>query len=246
MLPSNSNQEIATTILEEVNMNENQGLSNEKTINNLNERNLKEGSFLYLFFKRIFDILLALVGIIILSPLFLAVAILIKKEDKDGPILFKQERIGKNGEIFYMYKFRSMVSNAESLLEDLLHLNEVEGAMFKIKSDPRITKIGKFIRSTSIDELPQLWNVLKGEMSLVGPRPPLSREVEMYTDYEKQRLIVVPGCTGLWQATERNNVGFKEMVELDLKYIDQKNFYFDIKIIILTIYSLVIKRKSAS
>lgn len=246
MLPSNSNQEIATTILEKVNMNENQGLSTEKTIDNLNERNLNEGSFLYLLFKRIFDILLALVGIIILSPLFLAVAILIKKEDKDGPIFFKQERIGKNGKVFYMYKFRSMVSNAESLLEDLLHLNEVEGAMFKIKSDPRITKTGKFIRSTSIDELPQLWNVLKGEMSLVGPRPPLSREVEMYTDYEKQRLIVVPGCTGLWQATERNNVGFKEMVELDLNYIDRKNFYFDIKIIMLTIYSLVIKRKSAS
>lgn len=245
MLPSNSNQEIATTILEKVNMNENQGLSTEKTIDNLNERNLNEGSFLYLLFKRIFDILLALVGIIILSPLFLAVAILIKKEDKDGPIFFKQERIGKNGKVFYMYKFRSMVSNAESLLEDLLHLNEVEGAMFKIKSDPRITKTGKFIRSTSIDELPQLWNVLKGEMSLVGPRPPLSREVEMYTDYEKQRLIVVPGCTGLWQATERNNVGFKEMVELDLNYIDRKNFYFDIKIIMLTIYSLVIKRKSA-
>lgn len=245
MLPTNSNQEIATTILENVNISENKERTEVMTSNELSDSNLEEGSFLYLSTKRVFDILLSLIGMIILLPLFLIVAILIKKEDRHGPIFFKQERIGKNGKIFYMYKFRSMVSNAESLLETLLHLNEVEGAMFKIKSDPRITNIGKLIRATSIDELPQLWNVLKGEMSLVGPRPPLAREVEMYTDYEKQRLIVVPGCTGLWQATERNNVGFKEMVELDLKYIKEKSLYFDIKIIIMTVFSLVIKRKSA-
>jgi len=245
MLPTNSNQEIATTILENVNISENKEHNEVMTSNKLSDSNLEEGSFLYLSTKRVFDILLSLIGMIILLPLFLIVAILIKKEDRHGPIFFKQERIGKNGKIFYMYKFRSMVSNAESLLETILHLNEVEGAMFKIKSDPRITNIGKLIRATSIDELPQLWNVLKGEMSLVGPRPPLAREVEMYTDYEKQRLIVLPGCTGLWQATERNNVGFKEMVELDLKYIREKSLYFDIKIIIMTVFSLVIKRKSA-
>lgn len=245
MLPTNSNQEIATTILENVNISENKEHIELMKSNELIDSNLEEGSFLYLSTKRVFDILLSLIGMIILLPLFLIVAILIKKEDRHGPIFFKQERIGKNGKKFYMYKFRSMVSNAESLLETLLHLNEVEGAMFKIKSDPRITNIGKIIRATSIDELPQLWNVLKGEMSLVGPRPPLAREVEMYTDYEKQRLVVVPGCTGLWQATERNNVGFKEMVELDLKYIKEKSLYFDIKIIIMTVFSLVIKRKSA-
>jgi len=180
---------------------------------------LNEGTLGYRILKRGVDIILSLSALILLSPFLLILIILIKIEDKKASAIFKQKRVGKNGNIFYMYKFRSMVSNAESLLDDLLHLNEVDGAMFKIKDDPRITKIGKFIRSTSIDELPQLWNVLKGEMSLVGPRPPLVREVDLYTPYEKQRLIVTPGCTGLWQATERNNVGFKEMVELYRKKI---------------------------
>ena len=189
--------------------------------------------------KRLIDILGSLLGIIILSPVFFIAAILIKIEDLKGPVFFKQIRIGKDETTFYMYKFRSMVSDAEDRLKDLLELNEVSGAMFKIKDDPRLTKIGKYIRKTSIDELPQLWNVLKGELSLVGPRPPLLRELEEYTSYDKQRLLVKPGCTGLWQVSGRNELGFKEMVELDLKYINERTLVYDIKIIFKTIKIIV-------
>ncbi|PGS45135.1 multidrug MFS transporter [Bacillus cereus] len=194
---------------------------------------------LYLFMKRLMDILGALCGIILLSPVFVIVTILIKLEDPKGPVFFKQIRVGKDGKEFGMYKFRSMVMDAEEQLKDLLQHNEVSGAMFKMKEDPRVTKIGKFIRKTSIDELPQLLNVLRGEMSLVGPRPPLPREVKEYTAYDKQRLFVTPGCTGLWQVTERNSVGFAEMVELDLEYIRNRNVFYDMKIIFKTIKVLL-------
>lgn len=193
----------------------------------------------YIFVKRLIDILGSLTGIILLSWLFIIISIAIKVEDPKGPIFFKQKRIGKNGSEFHMYKFRSMVSNAEEMLESLLDHNEVSGAMFKMKNDPRITRIGRFIRKTSIDELPQLWNVLRGNMSLVGPRPPLPREVQEYTFHHKQRLLVTPGCTGLWQVSGRNNVGFEEMVELDLKYIEKRTIWFDIKIIFKTIKCMV-------
>ena len=192
----------------------------------------------YLAMKRSIDITGALLGLIFLSWLFIIIAILIKIEDPKGPILFKQKRVGKDGKEFNMYKFRSMVSNAEELLKDLLKYNEVSGAMFKMKDDPRITKVGKFIRKTSIDELPQLLNVLKGEMSLVGPRPALPREVKLYTSHDKQRLKVIPGCTGLWQVSGRSNLGFKEMVELDLRYIKDSSILFDIKIIYKTVIVL--------
>ncbi|MDA2029060.1 sugar transferase [Bacillus albus] len=199
----------------------------------------------YLVAKRCIDFVGALCGIILLSPVFLIVAALIKYEDPKGPVLFKQIRIGKDGKEFYMYKFRSMVIDAEVKLKDLLKHNEVSGAMFKMKEDPRVTKIGKLIRKTSIDELPQLLNVLKGEMSLVGPRPPLPREVKEYTAYDKQRLLVTPGCAGLWQVTERNSVGFKEMVELDLEYINKRSVFYDLKIIFKTI-QIMIKSNGAS
>ncbi|WP_438448580.1 sugar transferase [Gorillibacterium sp. sgz5001074] len=192
--------------------------------------------------KRIFDFSAAFFGLLFLAPLFCLIAILIKLEDPKGPVFFSQIRIGKNEKAFRIYKFRSMVSNAEELLEKLLHQNEVSGAMFKMKEDPRITKIGKFIRKTSIDELPQLFNVLKGNMSLVGPRPPLPREVNEYTDYDKQRLAVTPGCTGLWQVSARNEVGFHEMVELDLEYIANRGFFYDMKIIIRTVIVMVTSR----
>ncbi|MDQ8737002.1 sugar transferase [Paenibacillus sp. LHD-38] len=185
-------------------------------------------------FKRTIDVTGSLFGLILLSPLFVIIAILIKFEDPKGSVLFYQTRIGKNEKPFRMYKFRSMVSNAEEKLKYLLAQNEIEGAMFKMKNDPRITKIGKFIRKTSIDELPQLINVLRGEMSLVGPRPPLVREVAEYTDYDKLRLTVKPGCTGLWQVSGRNELSFKEMVELDLKYIQNRSVGFDLKIIFKT------------
>ncbi|MCH4569094.1 sugar transferase [Bacillus sp. ES1-5] len=199
----------------------------------------------YLLAKRCIDFIGALCGLILLSPVFLIVSVLIKYEDSKGPIFFKQIRIGKNEKEFHMYKFRSMVIDAEEKLEGLLKHNEVSGAMFKMKEDPRVTKIGKFIRKTSIDELPQLLNVLKGEMSLVGPRPPLPREVKKYTAYDKQRLLVTPGCTGLWQVTERNSVGFKEMVELDLEYINKRSVFYDLKIIFKTI-QIMIKSNGAS
>lgn len=188
----------------------------------------------YHFIKRSFDIILSIIGLVVLSPLMVVIAYKIKKED-GGPVIYKQTRIGKNGRQFKMYKFRSMVPNADQLLENLRDKNEVTGAMFKMKHDPRITKFGRFIRKHSLDELPQLVNVLKGDMSLVGPRPALPSEVRQYTDYDKQRLMVVPGCTGLWQATKRNDVGFNEMVRLDLKYISNASFKYDLEIIFRTI-----------
>jgi lipopolysaccharide/colanic/teichoic acid biosynthesis glycosyltransferase len=193
----------------------------------------------YILTKRLIDIVGASFGIILLSWLFLIVAILIKIEDPKGPVFFKQIRVGKDEKEFNMFKFRSMVTDAEEKLKEVLQFNEVSGAMFKMKDDPRITRIGKFIRKTSIDELPQLWNVLKGEMSLVGPRPPLTREVVEYTNHDKQRLLVTPGCTGLWQVSGRNDLGFEEMVELDLKYIRSRSISYDVKIILKTIKIMI-------
>ncbi|WP_081417345.1 sugar transferase [Paenibacillus sp. Soil522] len=205
----------------------------DEVILNDNSTDYYENS-LHSVIKRTLDITGSLVGLILLSPLFVIIAILIKLEDPKGSVLFYQTRIGKNEKPFRMYKFRSMVSNAEEKLKDLLAKNEIEGAMFKMKNDPRITKIGKFIRKTSIDELPQLINVLRGDMSLVGPRPPLTREVAEYTAYDKLRLTVKPGCTGLWQVSGRNELSFKEMVELDLKYIQNRSIGADLKIIFKT------------
>jgi lipopolysaccharide/colanic/teichoic acid biosynthesis glycosyltransferase len=198
-------------------------------------KNLRNQSPRNLRLKRIIDILGASIGIIILLGLFIIVSLAIKIEDPKGKILFSQKRVGKNGKEFNMYKFRSMVTDAEAKLEKLLKHNEIEGAMFKMKDDPRITAVGKFIRKTSIDELPQLVNVLKGDMSLVGPRPPLPREVKVYSEYDMQRLLVTPGCTGLWQVSGRSNIQFKEMVELDIQYIKSQNIYLDIKIMLKTI-----------
>lgn len=233
MKVSEENKELATTILE-VDTIVNTPFKHIENVLIRKSDKYNDGSKTYLFVKRFVDIILSIIGLIGLSPLFIVVSVLIKINDPDGGVFFKQERVGKNGNTFYMYKFRSMVSNAEMLLNDIMHLNEVEGAMFKIKDDPRITKIGKFLRKTSLDELPQLWNVVKGEMSLVGPRPPLLKEVNLYTERDLLRLLVVPGCTGLWQATVRNSVGFKEMVEIDLDYIKNKTILLDFKIILMT------------
>jgi len=198
----------------------------------------------YFFVKRLIDIIGATCGIILLLPLFILIAILIKISDLHAPVFFKQIRVGKNGRNFYMYKFRSMCVNAEEQIGSLLAFNEIDGAMFKMKEDPRTTNIGKFIRKTSIDEFPQLWNVIKGDMSLVGPRPPLSREVEKYTIRELQRLSITPGCTGLWQISGRNNLGFDEMVELDLLYIEKLSFINDMKIIFKT-FGVILGGKNA-
>lgn len=193
----------------------------------------------YLVGKRLVDITGAGFGILVLTPLFIIIAVLIKVDSPHGPLLFKQTRVGKDGKLFHMYKFRSMVTNAEEMLAELLSRNEIHGAMFKMKDDPRITRIGRFIRKTSIDELPQLWNVLKGDMSLVGPRPPLPREVEEYSPYDKQRLLVTPGCTGLWQVSGRNSLTFSEMVELDLHYIQNRSIWLDFKLIVKTVWVIV-------
>ena len=193
----------------------------------------------YFVIKRLMDIIGSIFGLLLLSPIFIVTAFLMKIEEPKGPIFFSQTRVGKNEKPFKMYKIRSMCIDAEEKLAELLKHNEIEGAMFKMKDDPRVTKIGKIIRKTSIDELPQLWNVLKGDMSLVGPRPPLLREVVNYTTYDKQRLLIKPGCTGLWQISGRNEVGFDEMVELDLKYIKNISTKKDIEIIIKTIRVMV-------
>lgn len=191
---------------------------------------------IYNFFKRIFDILFSLLGLLVLFvPLFIVALIIVIDSPGASPIYF-QERIGKNGKSFKFYKFRSMIPHAEDMLEELLDQNEMSGPAFKIKEDPRITRVGHFIRKTSIDELPQLWNVLKGDMSLVGPRPPLPREVEMYNDYQQQRLMVTPGITCFWQVQpKRNNLSFDEWLDLDLKYISQRGFLTDLKILFKTV-----------
>ncbi|MBC1501316.1 sugar transferase [Listeria weihenstephanensis] len=181
-----------------------------------------------------FDIFCALLAILISLPVTLFIAILIKIESWRDPVFFKQTRIGKDGKAFGMYKFRSMHVDAEAKLEALLAQNEMQGAMFKMKDDPRITRVGRFIRKTSLDEFPQFLNVLRGEMSFVGPRPPLAREVAAYSDYDLQRLAITPGCTGLWQVSGRNTLSFEEMVELDLKYIREQSIFLNIKIILLT------------
>nr|WP_260442815.1 sugar transferase [Listeria booriae] len=183
---------------------------------------------------RLFDIIAALLAIIISAPITVIVALFIKLDDPKGPIFFRQKRIGKDQVPFYMYKFRSMHVDAEAKLEALLAENEMEGHMFKMKDDPRITKIGKFIRKTSLDEFPQFLNILKGDMSFVGPRPPLEREVAAYSEYDLQRLTVTPGCTGLWQVSGRNTLTFEEMVELDLKYIRERSMWLNIKILCAT------------
>lgn len=198
----------------------------------------------YEFVKRVIDIVGALLGLILLFPLFLLISILIKQDDPEGTVFFKQMRVGKDGKFFVIYKFRSMVPHAEKMLTALISRNEASGAMFKIRQDPRVTRIGRFIRRTSIDELPQLINVLIGDMSLVGPRPPLPGEVRKYTRFDKQRLTVKPGCTGLWQTGGRSSVGFDEMVRLDLDYIRRRSILLDLKIILRTI-PVIFREKNA-
>ena len=214
-----------------ISRNENKDFTEGIEISKILERESK----LYLFIKRSIDIICSLAGIIVLSPVFLIVAVLIKIEDPKGSIFFCQERNGQHPNTFKMYKFRSMVHNAEEFLKDLQHKNEQTGPAFKMADDPRITKVGKFIRKTSLDELPQLFNILKGDMSLVGPRPPIPREVREYNSYQMQRLLVKPGLTCIWQVSGRNNIGFDEWVDMDLEYIKTRNLLLDIKLILKTV-----------
>jgi exopolysaccharide biosynthesis polyprenyl glycosylphosphotransferase len=189
----------------------------------------------YRFVKRAFDIAFSLLVIILFGWVYIITAIAIKR-DSEGPVLFNQERIGKDGRPFKMYKFRSMYTDAEDRLESLRDLNEKDGPVFKIKDDPRITHVGHFIRKTSIDELPQFFNVLKGDMSIVGPRPALAREVCQYTPYQHQRLLIKPGITCYWQTRRnRDDISFDEWVGLDLLYIKKCSAWADFKLIVQTV-----------
>lgn len=188
-----------------------------------------------LFIKRLFDVTASALALVVLSPVFLAIAVAIKATSK-GPVFFRQERCGLNSRKFTLYKFRTMTDDAESRLAELLLHNEMRGPVFKLKNDPRITKIGGILRKLSIDELPQLWNVFKGDMSLVGPRPPIPAEVAKYESWHRRRLSMRPGLTCLWQVSGRNKItNFDEWAKLDLKYIDEWSIWLDIRILFKTI-----------
>ncbi|WKN29120.1 sugar transferase [Apilactobacillus kunkeei] len=192
----------------------------------------------YLTVKRLFDIAASLFALLITLPLTLVVSLCIYLDDR-GPIFYTQERIGKNGKPFKIYKFRSMCQNADDKKKELTEQNEVNGAMFKMSNDPRVTRVGCFIRRHSIDELPQLINVLLGDMTVVGPRPPLPEEVAQYNEHDMERLKVKPGCTGLWQVSGRNSLDFDEMVELDIDYIEHASLTLDIKICFKTVWIMI-------
>ncbi len=190
----------------------------------------------YSFFKRLFDIIFSLTALLVLFIPLLIIALVVYIDSPGASPIYKQFRVGKNGREFKFYKFRSMVPNADKMLDELMDKNEMDGPAFKIKDDPRITRVGKFIRSASIDELPQLWNVLKGDMSLVGPRPPLPREVKEYNEFQMQRLMVTPGITCYWQIQpKRNDLTFDEWLKLDLKYIEERSLKTDILVLFRTV-----------
>lgn len=190
---------------------------------------------IYWIGRRTQDIILSALSLVVLSPVMLAVATAIVIDDPTAGPIFSQERIGRGGRPFRFYKFRSMYPDAEERLGELLDRNEMNGPVFKMKDDPRITRVGKFIRKTSLDELPQLWNVLRGDMSIVGPRPALPREVEQYGDYERQRLYVTPGLSCYWQiAPHRNDLSFEEWMDLDIRYVQERSFLVDWRIILKT------------
>lgn len=206
--------------------------------------NEKESKYFYKIFKRLFDVVSSLIALIILSPIFIIIAIIIKI-DSQGEVIFGHNRLGMNGKIIKVYKFRTMVKNAQEILKKLPEEQKREFEKnFKLENDPRITKVGKFLRKTSLDELPQLFNILIGNMSVVGPRPIVENEIEKYGKYGKKLLTVKPGLTGNWQANGRSNTTYEERVQLDMEYIDNRSFWFDIKIIFKTIVS-VFKREGA-
>jgi exopolysaccharide biosynthesis polyprenyl glycosylphosphotransferase len=185
--------------------------------------------------KRVVDIVFSATALLLLSPFLVVVALFIRLDSK-GPALFSQTRVGKRGKEFQFWKFRSMYLDAEQRKAALMKKNEMQGGItFKMKNDPRITGVGKFIRKYSIDELPQLWNVLIGDMSLVGPRPPLPKEVAQYTPYQRRRLEVTPGITCVWQVSGRSDISFAQQVKMDLEYIDNQSFLYDIALLLRTV-----------
>lgn len=231
MVHSNPNETVCGTAILEESRHSGEMLDREKVIN---------GKRRYWFWRRVQDIILSLLALIVLAPLLLLIAVIIFLDDPHGSPFFVQERVGKDGKLFTVVKFRSMVVNAEDQLEGLMDRNEKDGPMFKIKDDPRVTKIGRFIRKTSIDELPQLFNILCGHMSIVGPRPCLPKEYEKFNDYQKQKVLVHPGLTCYWQIQpHRDTIPFDEWIDLDIKYIRERSFLVD-WIIILKTFGAVI------
>ena len=211
---------------------------------NVETINIREGKG-YLFVKRLIDILGSIVGLIVLSPVFLLVGIAIKIEDPKGNILFGHKRVGKDGKLFSCWKFRSMFANAEQMLETLSPEQKKEYAeTFKLQNDPRVTKVGKFIRNTSLDELPQLFNILMGEMTIVGPRPIVTKELDFYGVHQDVYKAVQPGLTGLWQVSGRSDTSYDERVKFDLEYVATRNTFRDIYIMLMTVVK-VIKREGA-
>ncbi len=194
----------------------------------------------YWYKKRIFDEVVSVVFVLVLAPVFLLIAVLIAVDDPRGHVIFRQTRIGRHGKPFTLYKFRTMVQNAEAMRRELEQKNEMDGPVFKLKDDPRITRVGRILRQTSLDELPQLWNVLKGDMSMVGPRPPLPEEVDAYNDYQRLRLLVTPGLTCYWQTSAlRNDISFAQWVEMDLEYIEHRSMWLDLKLIFRTVWAML-------
>ena len=197
---------------------------------------------IYLFCKRAMDICLSALGLLALAPFFILLALVIKLDSR-GPVLFCQQRVGKDGREFSCWKFRSMVVDADQRKTELLEENEMEGGTtFKMKRDPRITRVGRFIRKASIDELPQLWNVFNGDMSLVGPRPPVPSEVAQYSEFEKGRLAVKPGITCIWQVSGRSDIPFDQQVLLDLEYIRTRDLWLDLVLLFKTLPAVLLAR----
>lgn len=210
----------------------------EKSLNNVKSDHAAalQKKPVYEFFKRCFDIVFSVIAMLVLLIPLIIVAVIIVIDSPGASPVYVQKRVGKNGREFKFYKFRSMVPNAESMLDSLLEKNEMDGPAFKMKDDPRITRFGKFIRRTCIDELPQLLNILKGDMSFVGPRPPLPREVAMYDEYHWQRLSVTPGLTCYWQVQpQRNSISFDDWMKCDMQYIKDRSFKTDMIIILKTV-----------
>ena len=196
----------------------------------------------YWVLRRAQDIVFSLLALILLAPLALLISLAIVLDSPGDGAIFRQRRVGRDGKLFWLYKFRTMCPDAEEQLNELLSQNQMDGPVFKIKGDPRITRVRRFLRKTSLDELPQLLNVLQGDMSIVGPRPALPREVELYSDYQRQRLYVTPGLSCYWQiAPHRNEMSFDEWVALDMKYIQERSFWVDWKIIFLTVRAMLMK-----
>ena len=217
-----------------------QGKLDEATEKRLNDLISRRSFRVYWIRKRTFDLIVASILLLVLAIPIILIAIAVFLDDPHGSPFFKQIRIGRHGKEFYMYKFRTMYVDAEQRKKDLMDQNEMDGPVFKIKDDPRITRLGKYLRKLSVDELPQFFNVFRGDMSIVGPRPPLPGEVAEYSTYQKLRLIVTPGITCDWQiANHRNDIPFEQWVEMDLNYIENRTTWGDLKIIFRTPFAML-------